>query len=142
MKEPDWRALMPLVHFNPGSRLKTVQQCLQVPRSPQPSQTPLCLEESDQVASLHGGAPVRHDQRCAPCGGNPGRKEIRGRPLQIFLQPNPSTDLVKLLFNGCGSKPMVPSWGGAPPILVYFSGDWDVRWRYGIMTHGQIRKPR
>ena len=28
---------------------------------------------------------------------------------------------------------------GAPPILVYFSGDWDVHWGYGILTHGQIR---
>ena len=27
---------------------------------------------------------------------------------------------------GCGSKPMVPFWGRAPPILVNFSGDWDV----------------
>ena len=24
---------------------------------------------------------------------------------------------------------------GAPPILVYFSGDWDVYWGYGILTH-------
>ena len=23
---------------------------------------------------------------------------------------------------------------GAPPILVYFSGDWDVHWGYGILT--------
>ena len=29
---------------------------------------------------------------------------------------------------GRGSKPMVPFWVGAPPILVYFSGDWDVHW--------------
>ena len=28
---------------------------------------------------------------------------------------------------------------GAPPILVYFSGDWDVHWGYGILTHGHIR---
>ena len=27
---------------------------------------------------------------------------------------------------------------GAPPILVYFSGDWDVHWRYGILTDGQM----
>ena len=27
---------------------------------------------------------------------------------------------------------------GAPPILVYFSGDWDVHWGYGILTHGHI----
>ena len=35
---------------------------------------------------------------------------------------------------GCGSKPMV----GAPPILVYFRGDWDVHWGYRllILTHG------
>ena len=25
----------------------------------------------------------------------------------------------------------------APPILVY-SGDWDVRWGYGILTHGHV----
>ena len=28
---------------------------------------------------------------------------------------------------------------GALPILVYFSGDWDVHWGYWILTHGQIR---
>ena len=27
---------------------------------------------------------------------------------------------------------------GAPPILVYFSGVWDVHWGYGILTHGQL----
>ena len=27
---------------------------------------------------------------------------------------------------------------GAPPIVVYFSGDWDVHWGYGILTHGHI----
>ena len=27
---------------------------------------------------------------------------------------------------------------GAPPILDYFSGDWDVQWGYGIWTHGQM----
>ena len=27
---------------------------------------------------------------------------------------------------------------GAPPILVYFSGDGDVHWGYGILTHGQL----
>ena len=29
---------------------------------------------------------------------------------------------------------------GAPPIVVYFSGDWDVHWGYGLLTHGQMRK--
>ena len=27
---------------------------------------------------------------------------------------------------------------GAPPILVYFSGDWDVHWGHGILTHGHV----
>ena len=27
---------------------------------------------------------------------------------------------------------------GAPPILVYFSEDWDVYWGYGLLTHGHI----
>ena len=27
---------------------------------------------------------------------------------------------------------------GAPPILVYISGDWDVHWGYGLLTHGQV----
>ena len=27
---------------------------------------------------------------------------------------------------------------GAPPSLVYFSGDWDVHWGYGLLTHGYM----
>ena len=27
---------------------------------------------------------------------------------------------------------------GAPPILVYFSGDWDVHREYGVLTHGHL----
>ena len=33
---------------------------------------------------------------------------------------------------------MVPYRVGAPLILVYFSGDWDVHWGYRILTHGHI----
>ena len=29
---------------------------------------------------------------------------------------------------------------GAPPILVYFSGDWYVNWGYGVLTHSQMKK--
>ena len=28
---------------------------------------------------------------------------------------------------------------GAPLILVYFSGDWDVHWGYGFLTHGHLK---
>ena len=27
---------------------------------------------------------------------------------------------------------------GAPLILVYFRGDWDVHWGYGVLTHGHV----
>ena len=27
---------------------------------------------------------------------------------------------------------------GAPPILVYFSGDWDAHWGCGVLTNGQM----
>ena len=38
-----------------------------------------------------------------------------------------------------GSKPLGSHFGvGAPPILVYFSGDWDVHWGDGLLTHGQM----
>ena len=41
--------------------------------------------------------------------------------------------------NGSGSKPIGTPFGeGAPPILVYFSGDWDVHRGYGILTHGGL----
>ena len=44
-----------------------------------------------------------------------------------------------LILYGSGSKPMVYHFGvGASLILVYFSGDWDVHWGYGILTHGHI----
>ena len=28
--------------------------------------------------------------------------------------------------------------GIGAPILVYFSGDWDVHWGYGVLTHGRM----
>ena len=35
-------------------------------------------------------------------------------------------------------KPMESHFGvGAPPILVYFSGDCD-HWGYGVLTHGHM----
>ena len=27
---------------------------------------------------------------------------------------------------------------GAPPMVVFFSGDWDVHWGYGLLTHGHV----
>ena len=38
----------------------------------------------------------------------------------------------------CGSKLMVPFWGRCTTHIVYFSGDWDVHWGYGILTNGHM----
>ena len=39
-----------------------------------------------------------------------------------------------------GSKRMGSHFGvGAPPNFVYFSGNWDVHWGYGLLTHGHVR---
>ena len=38
---------------------------------------------------------------------------------------------------GCASKPTVPFWGRCTThFRTYFGGDWDVRWGYGVLTHG------
>ena len=34
----------------------------------------------------------------------------------------------------------LPGQTGAPPILVYFSWDWDVHWGYGLLTHGHMTR--
>ena len=31
---------------------------------------------------------------------------------------------------------------GSTPIVVYFSGDWDVHWGYGLLTHGHVARWR
>ena len=52
--------------------------------------------------------------------------------------------LLFLLFVGThnmavGQNQWYHSGVGAPPILVYFHGDWDVHWGYGILAHGHIQ---
>ena len=56
----------------------------------------------------------------APCG--PG-----ARPKKDVRAVGNMAVVVKAV---CGSHSGV----GAPPILVYLSGDWDVHWNYGILT--------
>ena len=74
-----------------------------------------------------------------PFGGCSGMSHVLS-PFGGFTphstSPNWTPCLVSL---GCGSKPMGFHFGvGAPPILVYFSGDWDVHRGYGILTHGHF----
>ena len=70
----------------------------------------------------------------------------------VFWIPQPSTVGVSLSRNRTGSpkwhsldslaggsKLMVPFWGRCTSILVYLSGDWDVHWACGVLTHGQLR---
>ena len=43
-----------------------------------------------------------------------------------------------LFYIAAGQNPWYHFEVGAPPILVYFSGDWDVHWGYGALTHGHM----
>ena len=40
--------------------------------------------------------------------------------------------------SGCGSKPFWDPILGQVHHPFYISGDWDVHWGYGILTHGQV----
>ena len=43
---------------------------------------------------------------------------------------------------GCQNRYGIPFWGWCTThFRTYFSGDWDVHWRYGILTHGHMPKP-
>ena len=66
----------------------------------------------------------------------------------LFGLPQLMAEVVKLLpldglaatsASGCGSTIMVPFLGRCTThFRAYFSGDWDVHWGYGILTHGQV----
>ena len=61
-------------------------------------------------------------------------KAHRGRLWAQLVGTNPNSGNLGVPPRGCGSKPMVPFWGRC----LYFSGDWDVHWGYGLLTHGHI----
>ena len=48
-------------------------------------------------------------------------------------------DSIKLTEMAVGQNQWYHFGVGAPPISVDFSGDWDVHWGYGILTHGQVK---
>ena len=64
-----------------------------------------------------------------------------GEPLAHRPRPTPAK-------HGLKGNPVIWLWVktvlgshfgvGAPPSLVYFSGDWDVHWGYGLLTHGHL----
>ena len=60
-------------------------------------------------------------------------------PLAVHGQSPPVGGRFMPVFKSLWVKTIGTSFGvAAPPILVYFSGDWDVHWGYRILTHGQI----
>ena len=57
-------------------------------------------------------------------------------PNALFPRYRRRLSIPKL--NGCGSTPIVPSWGRCTThFRTYFSG-WDVHWGYGVLPHGQM----
>ena len=63
-------------------------------------------------------------------GSSGGRKSASVAPSELAQSPAPSPTWRWVKTNHFGV--------GALPILVYLSGDWDVHWGYGILTHGQM----
>ena len=58
------------------------------------------------------------------------RRGVNARVMELEGSPD--------VTYGCGSTIGSHFGVGAPPILVYFSGDWDVHWRNGTLTHGHM----
>ena len=57
---------------------------------------------------------------------------------------NPGIRCLHPKANCFGSKPMGSHFGVAEfttQLRTYFSGDWDVHWGYGLLTHGQMTLP-
>ena len=96
------------------------------------------------VASAPESAAKTQAMRNASLGMFNRQRHLTARILDSCIQATskPSSHDAGVgtrLSYGCGSKPFWSHFGaGAPPILVYFSGDWDVHWGYGILTHGHM----
>ena len=70
-------------------------------------------------------------------GGAAGVRGLRGRDFETGDTRRAELWFGFFALSPFGSKPMGSHFGvGAPPILVYFSGDWDVHWGHGLLTHG------
>ena len=41
--------------------------------------------------------------------------------------------------SGCQNRFGIPFWGSTTHFRTYFSGDWEIHWGCGILTHGQMR---
>ena len=95
-----------------------------------------------EVLELDGAIREPRGLVLSSAGTGPSQEMTQQLPLgaqefETFLgSPGPPESCAKVIW--LWVKPIVPLWVGAPPILVYFSGDWDVHWGYGILTHGYL----
>ena len=59
---------------------------------------------------------------------------------QRLGQPLPQTNQKVFASHGRGSTPMGSHFRvGAPPMVVYFSGGWEVHSGYGVLTHSHMK---
>ena len=68
--------------------------------------------------------------RCKPCRLDQCDGALRRCPHVVFS--------FACEYMGVGQHQWYRVGVGAPPILVYFSGDWDVHWGYRALTHSHI----
>ena len=105
----------------------------------QPSPLTSSLSSSQEAAPrVAAAAAARYGRawRRRRGGWRPSRCWSRHRPRPEFGGVgNPDPDAC-----GCQNRFGIPCWVGAAPILVYFRGDWDVHWGYGLLTHGHMKQ--
>ena len=79
------------------------------------------------------------DRPCLPCLG--GALPGQGEPLRLERGRKgvARNSVLTQAHLGCGSTPMVPF---CCRCTTHFSGDWDVHWQYGLLTHGHFRTSR
>ena len=86
------------------------------------------------LAPLHAGTLCTPCTPCSPLQGWP-LQQRQLRPLFWGARAWPRVMRQIWTYMALGQINGTHLGVGAPPILVYFSGAWDVHWGYGLLTH-------
>ena len=115
--------------FLPVAALSTWSACLSLFPPSKTPKTPAAVQGEVAPRAVIGTDQARHDPEPEALLRAAWPAISAGAPK--FLKR--TTTICKSF--GCGSKPMVPSWGRCTTHFGLFSGDWDVHWRYGLDVH-------
>ena len=91
---------------------------------PASSIEPRRVRECCRLPRLYTGIPVGTQRQTY-------LRQLRWPPSILNKQTSPLTSIILAV----GQNQWYHFWVGAPPILVYFSWDWDVHWGYEHLSH-------